>query len=252
MIAIDGPAGTGKSSVTKRLADNFGFIHVDTGALYRAVALLTLERLENQKSRHKTEINAHKTATKRKTKTPVHHIVQHSEASIAIHVASKVHLEFKKMKSKNPMARIFANKRDLTDLIRTPAVSMAASRISAIPEVRAALLELQRKLGGTGNTILEGRDIGTVIFPDADVKFFLTASLDERAKRRWIELEAMGSDAPSFEEIKKQILERDSGDSTRTVAPLKKADDAVGIDTTTLTLDQVVAEMANKIKDAIQ
>src|SRR6185312_6023143 len=115
-------------------------------------------------------------------------------------------LQFKRMPKKVPSNRIFANSRDLTDFIRTPEVSMAASRVSAVPEVRAALLGLQRRLGCQGKSILEGRDIGTVIFPDADVKFFLTASVDERAKRRLIELEAAGADAPSFEELRKQIV----------------------------------------------
>jgi cytidylate kinase len=119
-------------------------------------------------------------------------------------------------------------------------MSLYASRVSAFPGVRSSLLGMQRRLGSVGKTILEGRDIGTVIFPDADIKFFLTASVEERAKRRLAELEVSGADAISFEEVKKQIRDRDNADSTRAVAPLKRADDAIEIDTSNLTLDQVV------------
>jgi cytidylate kinase len=158
-------------------------------------------------------------------------------------VAQLAHLEFRRAPKKNPSNRIIANGRDLTEYIRTPEVSMAASRISAHPPVRAALLGLQRRLGCQGRAILEGRDIGTVVFPDAEVKFFLTASVEERAKRRLMELEASGSDAPSFEEIKAQIAGRDHVDSTRAIAPLRQAKEAIVVDTTSLTLDQVVQEM---------
>jgi cytidylate kinase len=156
------------------------------------------------------------------------------------------------MPKKSPSNRIYANGKDRTDFIRTPRVSMASSRISSIPEVRAALLGLQRRLGCQGKTILEGRDIGTVVFPDADVKFFLSASVDERAKRRLIELEATGSDAPSFEEVKRQIAERDHGDSTRKVAPLKQAEDAILIDTTALTLDEVVKLLESHVRSKLK
>ena len=123
-----------------------------------------------------------------------------------------------------------------------------ASRVSAIPGVRSALKNLQRSLGLSAPSILEGRDIGTVIFPDADIKFFLTADIDARAKRRLDELEAQGGDIPSFEELREQIRTRDAGDSSRAVAPLKKAEGAIEIDTTSYTLDQVVEQMAAYIK----
>lgn len=218
VISIDGPAGTGKSTATKRLADALGFVHIDTGALYRAVAYLLIQR----------GFTAANTA----------------EAS---ELARSTHLEFRRVPGKNPSNRILANSTDVTDFIRTPEVSMAASQVSAIPDVRAALLGLQRRMGCVGRAILEGRDIGTVIFPDADVKFFLTASIDERAKRRLAELEAKGEDAPSFEEVKRQIAERDDGDSRRAVAPLRRANDAIEIDTSNLTLDQVVEAMKTKV-----
>ncbi|MEK6580471.1 MAG: (d)CMP kinase [Bdellovibrionota bacterium] len=224
VIAIDGPAGTGKSSAARRLADALHFVHVDTGALYRAIAFLTLESLAG---------------------TP------ESESARAVEVARSIHLEFKRLPQKNPSNRVFANGKDVTSLIRTPEVTMAASRISAIPEVRAALLGLQRRLGCAGRSILEGRDIGTVIFPDADIKFFLIASIDERTKRRLSEIEASGADAPSYEELKTQMIERDRTDSTRSVAPLKKAKEAVEVDTSQLTLDQVVSFMETEVRKRI-
>lgn len=221
VIAIDGPAGTGKSSATRRLADALGFVHIDTGALYRAVALLAAEKLALQKQSDNGD----------------------AVVELAAEIAPSAHLEFRREPKKNPSNRIFANGRDVTDFIRTPEISMAASRVSANPAVRAALLGLQRRLGCAGKSILKGRDIGTVIFPDADVKFFLSASVDERAKRRLIELEAAGADAPSYEEVKRQIAERDQGDSTRAVAPLRRAPDAIDVDTTSMTLDDVVRTM---------
>jgi len=225
VIAIDGPAGTGKSSATRHLADVLGFIHVDTGAIYRAVGYLSLERGIATSDR--------------------------VDSVRAADLARSVHLEFRRIPQKNPANRIFADGRDLTDFIRTPEVSMASSRVSACAEVRAALLGLQRRLGCVGKTILEGRDIGTVVFPDADVKFFLTATVDERAKRRLVELEASGTDSPSFEDVKAQIVARDHGDSTRAVAPLKKAEDAVSIDTSTMTLDQVVKLMESIVRSRL-
>jgi cytidylate kinase len=231
VVAIDGPAGTGKSSATRRLADLLGFVHVDTGALYRAVALMTIRSFGDDV-------------------TGVIDTPAFKEKSGEL--AKSLHLEFKRMAKKNPANRIFANGKDVTDFIRTPEVSMAASKVSAIPEVRAALLGLQRRLGCAGKSILEGRDIGTVIFPDADVKFFLSAAVEERAKRRLIELEAAGADAPSYEEIKRQIIERDHGDSTRAIAPLKRAPDAIELDTTDLTLDQVVSKMEAQVREILK
>lgn len=231
VVAIDGPAGTGKSSATRRLADLLGFVHIDTGALYRAVAYLLISQSPENPE-----------------------IIQESTQEItdyiarAIEIARTVQLEFKRLPKKNPANRIFANGKDLTGFIRTPEVSMLASKVSAIPEVRRALHALQRNLGAVGKAILEGRDIGTVIFPDADVKFFLTADVDERAKRRLAELEAAGADAPSFEELKLQIMERDRGDTQRAIAPLKQAPDAIVLDTSDMTLDQVVAKMESFVR----
>ncbi len=223
IVAVDGPAGTGKSSVTKRLADELGLQHIDTGALYRGIAIrcadagITVDFSSDE-------------------------IPKISE------IARGTELAFKRMPKLNPKNRLFVSGVDVTSLIRTPEISLLASKVSAIPEVRAALFDLQQSLGRSEPSILEGRDIGTVIFPDAQVKFFLTADLDERAKRRLSELEAQGADAPSFEELREQIRMRDDGDSSRAIAPLKRAADAIEIDTTHLTLDQVVARMAALIR----
>ncbi|MCC7440756.1 MAG: (d)CMP kinase [Bdellovibrionales bacterium] len=221
VVAIDGPAGTGKSSVTKRLAELLHFVHVDTGALYRSIALLCA-RLGLDREGY--------------------------DEGLVTELARKAHLEFKRRSDLNPANRIFVNGEDVTELIRTPEISMGASKISAIPGVRAALLGLQRSLGCAGDSILEGRDIGTVVFPDADAKFFLTASVEERAKRRLSEMEAQGKDPPSYQEMKRQIAQRDKQDSEREIAPLRKANDAVEIDTSRLTLDEVVERMAGEIR----
>lgn len=229
IIAIDGPAGTGKSSVTKRLSIKLGFQHIDTGALYRVLALRTSRRLQANLD----DVNA-------------------SELSkVAIEEALKNGIRFEHRPKLNPSQRVFSFDEDVTRLLRTPEMGMWASRVSAIPEVRAALLDLQRNLGRSRSSILEGRDIGTVIFPDAELKFFLTASLDERAKRRLSELEASGMDVPDFEILKGQIAERDHADSTRAVAPLKPAKDAIRVDTSKMSLDEVVSFMEKIIQKAV-
>ncbi|HAR42055.1 MAG TPA: (d)CMP kinase [Bdellovibrionales bacterium] len=235
VVAIDGPAGSGKSSATRRLCEALGFVHVDTGALYRAIALVTLEKMQARQSAAAAE--------------------QITEEDCAGEVARSAHLEFRRVEGKAPSNRIFANNRDVTEFIRSPEISMAASRVSAYPGVRAALLGLQRRLGCVGKSVLEGRDIGTVIFPDADVKFFLLASVDERAKRRLRELtdaaKKTGAQVPTYEELREQIETRDSGDSTRAIAPLKKAPDAIEVDTTRMTLDEVVEFMTQKVRERL-
>jgi cytidylate kinase len=223
VVAVDGPAGTGKSSVTKRIADLFGLIHVDTGALYRGVAYLCVE-------------------------AGFADDLDESDHGAIAKIAEKAKFEFKRAKDKNPKNRLYVNGKDVTAQLRTPDMSMMASRVSAIAGVRQALKGLQRDLGLSAPAILEGRDIGTVIFPDAALKFFLTASIDERAKRRLAELEAQDGDTPSFEELREQIRLRDFGDSSRAIAPLKKADGAIEIDTTVHTLDEVVELMAKHIR----
>jgi cytidylate kinase len=217
VIAVDGPAGTGKSSVTKILSERLGFVHIDTGALYRSLAYLCLEQPDVDPAK----------------------------------LAHETHFEFRFISDLNPPNRIFVNGRDVTPFIRTPQVSLAASNVSIIPEVRAALLGLQRRLGCLHDSILEGRDIGTVIFPDADVKFFLTASVEERAKRRLLELQASGNNNITLDEIIEQTKLRDHQDSTRAIAPLKQAEDAILIDTTRLTLEEVVGKMEDIVRKKI-
>lgn len=231
VVAIDGPAGAGKSSTTRKLAEVLGYIHVDTGALYRVVGLLCTEKGV-------------------KTHAPL----SQESALQAAEIARSAYFEFKRDLSVRPPNRVYVNGRDVTAEIRTPEMSLAASAVSAVPDVRAALLGLQRRLGSVGRAILEGRDIGTVIFPDADVKFFVTATADERAKRRLKELvEVKGpKEIPSLIEIKVQIERRDHDDATRATAPLRRADDAILIDTTRISLEEAVARMAAIVRGKVR
>ena len=233
VIAIDGPAGTGKSTVTRRLSEKLGFVHIDTGSLYRAIAYLCLERRTFPDARLTKDITD-------------------EEREGAVQVAREAHLIFQKDSRKTPSNRIIANGKDITDSIRTPQVSLGASFVSSIPGVRAALLGIQRRLGCGGRALLEGRDIGTVVFPDADIKFFMTASLEERAKRRLAEWRSDSVNIPPLDEIKAQMMTRDEQDRNRKVAPLKKSDDSIEIDTTLLTLDEVVEKMEGMIRTRIQ
>lgn len=216
IVAIDGPAGSGKSTVTHLLARKLGYVHIDTGALYRAIALRAKEQgiaIEDGPALGK--------------------------------LATKTRLEFQWLN--DDRNHIFMDGRNVSTLIRTPDMSMAASKISAHSEVRAALLDLQRQMGNAGGVVLEGRDIGTVVFPNADVKFYLTATVDSRARRRMVELEEKGIYL-DFEEVKKQVVERDRGDMERKVAPLRKADDAVEVDTTQMTVEQVVERLVSIVQ----
>lgn len=214
-IAIDGPAGAGKSTIAKMVSAEMGYIYVDTGAMYRAVAL------------YLTENNI-----------PDEEAEKHMEAV-------EVSLKFV-----DGAQRVYLGDRDVSDLIRTPEISMAASRTSAIPAVRARLFDLQQKLARENNIIMDGRDIGTVVLPNADVKIFLTASAEERANRRFKEL-AEKPDCPTYEEILKDIIQRDYNDMNRETAPLKQAEDAVLVDTTELTLEQSAARIAEIIKERV-
>lgn len=214
-IAIDGPAGAGKSTIAKMVSADMGYIYVDTGAMYRAVAL------------YLTENNI-------------------PDKDIEKHISNvDVSLKFV-----DGVQRVYLGDRDVSELIRTPEISMAASRTSAIPAVRARLFDLQQKLACENNIIMDGRDIGTVVLPHADVKIFLTASTEERANRRFKELSEK-PDCPSYEEILKDIIERDYNDMNRETAPLKQAEDAILVDTTELTLEQSAARIAEIIKERV-
>ena len=209
-IAIDGPAGAGKSTIAKVLAKEMSLIYVDTGALYRTVGYYTTRRgiaLED---------------------------IEGITAAL-----DDLTVELKYV---DGVQRVFANGEDVSDLIRTPAISMAASAVSAIPAVRNYLLNTQRSIAAANSVVMDGRDIGTVILPDAKVKIFLTASPESRARRRYDELQAKG-DPATYEEVLSDMIKRDYDDSHRAAAPLKQAEDAVLVDTSGDTLEQSVARI---------
>lgn len=202
-IAIDGPAGAGKSSLSRKLAANLGYIYVDTGALYRATGL-KFSRLG-----FTTELSG-----------DIEKVLE----------TTKVDIKFV-----DGEQRVFLDDEDVSDLIRTPEASMMASAVSAKPAVRAFLLDMQRNLAKNNNVVMDGRDIGTVVLPDAKVKIFLTADVEERARRRLIELTEKGEKV-TFEEVLADMKQRDYNDSHREIAPLRQAEDAVLADTTKLDL----------------
>lgn len=203
-IALDGPSGAGKSTIAKGVAKELGYVYVDTGALYRSIGLYAVR-------------NGAKT----------------NEASEVVPLLESIKLELKYV---DGTQRVILNGEDVSEAIRTPEIAMAASGVSAIPEVREFLLSLQRTMAEKHNIVMDGRDIGTVILPKAQVKIFITASAEERANRRLKEHLAKGQEI-SYEEILKEINERDYNDSHRAAAPLKKADDAVELDTSNLDID---------------
>jgi len=211
IIAIDGPSGAGKSTLSGLLARRFGYIHIDTGAMYRCVAV----------------------AAQRDGLDPS------DEAALA-QICS--HLEISFVRS-NDDQRVLLNRKDVSEAIRTPEISLLTSRISAHPRVRAAMVFLQRQMGAGGGVVLEGRDIGTVVFPDAEVKFFLEASARERGRRRFEELQAKGLEV-DLETTIAEVKARDAADRNRTHAPLIPAEDAVIIDSTQLEISEVLEQMA--------
>ncbi|HEY6876756.1 MAG TPA: (d)CMP kinase [Polyangiales bacterium] len=215
VVALDGPAGAGKSTASRMLAERLGYVLVDTGALYRGVALASQERG-----------------------------IDWDDGPALGALVDTLALGFVRDGDKSLLT---IDGRDRSGEIRTPAISDGASRVSRHREVRAALLGLQRRLGAAGGVVLEGRDIGTVVFPDAEVKVFLTASDEARAKRRHDELHAAGHDA-ALAEVLADIRERDRRDSERDVAPLKPAADAVLLDTSTIGLDEVVDQLERIVR----
>lgn len=216
-VAIDGPAGAGKSTVARGAAKLLGFIYVDTGALYRTVAL----------------------AAERKG------ALGNDDAVAAVLDSLDVRLKFE-----DGEQRVYLNGEDVSALIRTPQISMAASAVSKIPRVREFLLDLQRSIAASNNVIMDGRDIATVVLPDADVKIFLFASPECRAERRYKELLEKGEKV-SFEEVLKDVNERDYQDSHREIAPLKPAADSVMADTTGNTLQESIDMIVSVIKEKI-
>lgn len=221
IVAIDGPAGAGKSTVARRLADALGFILVDTGALYRAVALAA-------------------------ARAGVDWSDGRALGELARALVARCAIAFDR--DVDHRARTKLDGEDVTDAIRTPDVGMGASTVSAHREVRDALLDMQRQAGRGGGVVLEGRDIGTVVFPDAEVKFFLTARPEVRARRRYDELTAKGA-RTTLEETLDDVLRRDEQDTTRAVAPLMQAADAVLLDNSDVTVDETVARMAAGVRE---
>ena len=200
-IAVGGPAGAGKSSIARAVAEEIGYIYVDTGALYRSIALYSIEnKLDNES---------------------------------LVNSLDKINIRLEFI---DKCQHVFLNDNDVSDKIRTPEVSMGASKVSAIPEVREFLFGLQKKIAAENNIIMDGRDIGTVVLPDADLKVFLTASAEERANRRFKE---MIDSSISYEQVLEEIKQRDYNDMHRDVAPLKQAEDAVLLDTTGMTIEEV-------------
>ena len=221
VVAIDGPAGAGKSTVTKRVADELGYLLVDTGALYRAVALAA-------------------------QRAGVSWDDAGALGKLAQQLVSERAVELGNQKSSGFAVKLRGE--DVSLAIREPSVSQGASKVSAVPAVRDALLDMQRLAGAAGGAVLEGRDIGTVVFPNAEAKFFLTATVDVRARRRFDELLARG-DSPLLAEVEREVVERDLRDSTRPIAPLKQADDAWPIDSSKLSIDQVVAHIVRRVRE---
>ena len=216
-IAIDGPSGAGKSTWARRLAEELGFLYVDTGAIYRTVGLATRRGGANPKS---------------------------AEEVIPLLPGMVIGLEH----GEDGLQHMLLGGEDVSKAIREPEISMYASAVSAIPEVRAFLMEQQRGLARIHNVIMDGRDIGTVVLPDADLKIFLTATPEARADRRWKELQEKGMEEP-YEKVLAEIQERDYNDSHRAAAPLKQADDALYFDSTEYTLDEVTARLMEIIKE---
>lgn len=207
-VAIDGPAGAGKSTIARAAARELGFLYIDTGALYRSVGLAVLRRGKDP-AREEDVCGC----------LP--------EISLSL-------------RHENGVQQVYLNGENVSEEIRLPEVSMAASRVSAFPAVREFLLEQQRELARQNNVIMDGRDIGTVVLPFADVKIFLTASPEERARRRYLELKETGS-GDSYETVLKEVRERDYNDSHREAAPLRQAEDAVLADTTGFSLEESTA-----------
>ncbi|OGP76314.1 MAG: cytidylate kinase [Deltaproteobacteria bacterium RBG_16_49_23] len=210
IIAIDGPSGAGKSTVGKNLAKRLGYLYIDTGAMYRAVALKAKER----------------------------GIEPEDEMALS-QLVSSIQISFV---TRGDETRVLCDGEDITHAIRSPEISRLASDISKSKRVREGLVEMQRKMGKEGGVVLEGRDIGTVVFPDADLKFYLDADPEERGRRRYREFSEKGMKV-EFNETLKEVVERDRNDMSRSLSPLKRAEDAILIDSTCRSVEEVVREM---------
>ena len=219
-IAIDGPSGAGKSTLARSVAARLGFLYVDTGAIYRTIAYDVLQR----------------------------GIDPGDEAAV---LESLPQLELELSHGADGLQHMLRNGEDVTDAIRLPEVSMCASVVSAYPGVRSFLLEMQRRIAAEHSVVMDGRDIGTVVLPDARVKIYLTAQAEERARRRMLELEQRGTPQP-YEEILEDIRQRDWNDMHRAVAPLRQAEDAVLLDTTQLNFEESEEALARLIEERMR
>ena len=214
-IAIDGPSGAGKSTQARRCADAFGFIYADTGAIYRTVGLAAWRK-----------------GIDRKDSAAIENMLPTIQISLRYNDAGE--------------QRMFLDGEDVSEEIRRPEISICASDVSSLPVVRSYLMQMQRSLAEENNVIMDGRDIGTVVLPNADLKIFLTASAEARAKRRMLELQEKGTPC-SFDEVLRDIRYRDEQDSSRAAAPLCKADDAILVDTSDLSFDETFAALSQLI-----
>ena len=221
IIAIDGPSGAGKSTVAKAVAKNLGFSCLDTGAMYRCVALVALEEGFDL-----------------------------SDEQCCATIAREKAISFGHVEGDPVPKRVFVDGVEVTDAIRTARVDRSVGIVSAHPLVRKALVEQQRRLGREGDFVIEGRDIGTVVFPNAEVKVFLTASNEERARRRVLQNEARGVGSVDFDEVLADIVRRDELDSNRATAPLTAAEDAVQMDSTGRTIEDVIDDICGRARAA--
>ena len=215
VVAIDGPAGTGKGTITNLICKEMGLVSIDTGATYRCVALYTIRNNVNPEDKEKV-----------------------------ISLLDNINID---LVNNNGKQEVYLNNEDVTTKIREADISMVSSQVSKIPEVREKLVKIQRKLAEGKDVIMEGRDITTVVFPNADVKIYMDADEEERAKRRFLEMKEKGSDT-TFEEVLNNIRLRDKSDKEKKVGALKIADDAIYLDTTDLSIDEV----KNKVKEIIE
>ena len=216
VVAIDGPAGAGKSTVAQLAAKQLGYTYIDTGAMYRAVAWKTLQQ--------KADVTD----------------------ALILDVARDIDV---RLAYQAGVTQVFVDGQDITGEIRTPEVSHIVSQVAALGPVREKMVDLQRQMATEGGVLMDGRDIATHVLPDADVKIFLTASIEERAQRRWKEMKEKGYDM-SLEELQKDIAARDKADSEREISPLVQADDATLLDTTGLSIDEVVARILAMCSEA--